>query len=175
MYQAGSRKSQMFCEIAFFAFGALLNFTLWRSYLRISETRNDFVDARLTSIAVLALGGCFGCLFLRRLLRNTLMRVSAAPVEVMAKAGFYGMLATWCTFESFFLLGAAYEAIQATFFWGPTHLPVLGALSSAFVVFFIGLQSAGIFLVASCLPFAFVLCSFPGIAIWRAWRQQTAL
>jgi hypothetical protein len=30
-------------------------------------------------------------------------------------------------------------------------------------------------MLASCLPFAFVLCSFPGIAIWQAWRQKTAL
>ena len=98
------------------------------------------------------------------------MRVAAGPVEVMVKAGLYGMVATACAFESFFLLGAAYGAIHVTFFSSPTHLPVLGALSAAFVVFFIGIQSAGIFLLASCLPLAFVFCSFPGVAIWKAWR-----
>jgi hypothetical protein len=175
MYRAGSRKPRLSCEIAFFAFGALLNLILWRSYLHISETQNDFVDARLTSIAILALGGCFGCLFLRRLLRNTLTRVAAGPVEVMAKAGLYGMMATACTFESFFLVAATYGAIHVAFFSGPTYVPVLSALVSAFVLFFMDIQLYGVLLVAWCLPYAFVLCSFPGIAIWQAWRQQMAL
>jgi hypothetical protein len=175
MYRPGSRNSRTFCELAFFAFGAVLNFVLWRSYLHISGTQNGFVDARLTSIAILALGGSIVWLLFRRLLRNTLLRLAAGPVELMAKAGLYGMVATACTFESFFLLGAAYGAIQVTFFSSPTHLPILGALSAAFFVFFISLQSAGIFLIASCLPFAFVLYLVPGVAIWKAWRQQMAL
>jgi hypothetical protein len=175
MYRAGSRNPPLFCEIAFFAFGAVLNLILWRSYLQISKTQNDFVNARLTTIAILALGGCFTCLFLRGLLSKTLIRATVGPFEVTAKAGLYGMIATACTFESFVLLAAAYGAIHATFFSGPTHLPVLGALSFAFVIFFPNIQLAAVFLVAWCLPYAFVLCTIPGVAIWQAWRQKTAL
>jgi hypothetical protein len=175
MYRSGSSKGRTFCEIAFFVFGSLLNLILWRSYLHVTETQGGFADTRLTSIAILTLGGGFVCFFMRRLLRNTLRRVTVGPLEVIAKAGFYGLIATACALESFFLLAAAYGAIHVAFFSGPTYVPVLSALLTAFVVFFTDIQLEGVFAVAWCLPYAFVLCSFPGIAIWQAWRQKTAL
>jgi len=175
MYKSVYGGQRITWGVAFFLFGALLHFFLWRSYLRVMENGGGYADSQLANISILFLGGVFVAFFMSRFLRKSLGRITIRrSLDVMAKAGLYGMAATVCTFESFFLLFAAYGAIHVTFFSGRAYVPRIDALFASFLVFFIDIQLEGTILLTWSLPFAFVLSSFLGIAVDAARKRHIA-
>ena len=172
MFQMKLRRRRLEWMGSFFMFGALSQFFLWRSYLHVSESQGGVVDNSLTNVALIVLAGSFVCFLMMRLLRTTLERVVVGFVEVMAKAGLCGLVATLCTYESLFLLIAAYGAINVTFFSGQSYAPAVQSLFFSFVIFFQDIQIEGALAIAWCSPFAFFLSSIAGVAIWIAWKKR---
>ncbi len=153
-------------------FGALSQFFLWRSYLHVSESQGGVVDNSLTNVALIVLAGSFVCFLMMRLLRTTLQRVVVGFVEVMAKAGLCGLVATLGTYESLFLLIAAYGAINVHIFFRPVVRTGRSESFFLFVIFFQDIQIEGALAIAWCSPFAFFLSSIAGVAIWIAWKKR---
>ena len=130
------------------------------------------MDNSLTNVALIVLAGSFVCFLMMRLLRTTLERVVVGFVEVMAKAGLCGLVATLCTYESLFLLIAAYRRNKCDIFFRPVVRTGRSESFFSFVIFFQDIQIEGALAIAWCSPFAFFLSSIAGVAIWIAWKKR---
>lgn len=137
------------------------------------ENQGGVADSKLANIAILVLGGSCVSFFMSRFLRKMFDRVTAGRSrEVIAKAGLYGMAATICTFELFFLLFAAYAAIQVALPSPPSDVSVIEVRLLTFVFFLLDIQLEGTILLTWSLPFAFALSSFLGVAIYTATKKR---
>ena len=124
-----------------------------------------FVDAPLTDVAITLLGGVAFSFFLTKFLRMRLERAASRPLETMAKAGLYGLGATFCAFEILYLLSAVYLVVSPR---SPVHASGFGLAIAAFIGLFIDLQFLGATAVAVALPFSFLFGSVAGLGIWKA-------
>lgn len=174
IHVAKMKVGQAVWVFAFFVSGALLHFVCWKWSMRVVYTGGfqDFADAPLAKFAISALGGAFESLFLLRLVKKVPGQVPSRPFYIMGRTGLYGMTASLCAFESFFVLSSVYFATSLS---SPVHasnilqLPLL----SAFV--FIEVQFYGLGIIAACLPFSFGLNLLGGFIIWKAWRQEHSM
>jgi hypothetical protein len=159
---------------AFFVFGALLHLSFWRWYIHLTYATSPpdsrtFVDARLTNIAIPVVTGVSVTFFFRRFLGNTLRRAVAGLLETILRAGFYGLAATFCGFEAFYLLASVYLAASPH---SPVRPPTISMIPGVVPLLMIEFASFGAMPVAACLPFSFLFGSIAGFAIWKQWKHR---
>jgi hypothetical protein len=172
----GIEKHRALWMAAFFVFGAILHLSVWRWWVHLeyagSPTNSRiFVDVPLTNIAIPVVTGVSVAFFFGRFLSKTLRRAAARPLETMAKAGLYGLAATFCGFEAFYLLASIYLAASPH---SPVHAPNVGMIPGVVPLLMIEFVSFGAFPVATCLPFSFLFGSLSGLVIWKEWKHGLA-
>ncbi len=141
------------------------------AYASSPADSRTFVDAPLTNIGIPLATGVSVAFFLGRFLSKTLRRAAARPLETMAKAGLYGLAATFCGFEAFYVLASIYLAASPH---SPVHVPGVGMIPVVVMMLMIEFASFGASAVAACMPFSFLFGSVAGFAIWKEWKHRPA-
>jgi hypothetical protein len=169
--QVRTKRGRVVWALSFFVYGALVNFLLlkWivhRMYSGDSDT--TFVNHPLTNGGVTVLGGLCVSFVMMRLLTKTLGRRTIAPLSVVAKAGFWGMTATFSALELFYIFASLYLALFLANDLQPSLLQRFGM----FALWFLNIQGYGIYPIALSLPFSFVYGSLAGLVILLTWRRR---
>jgi hypothetical protein len=140
----------------FFVYGSLIQLLFLRLAVLFSYPKGDpgrpFVDSYLVNVGVCLFGGVFTSLVMFRATRK-LAKVEKRPnaAQLLLRCGLYGLLATFLTFQAFFITTAFYLASTALQLEGGVmFLPV------AFLMALLEIETYGMISVIGLSPIAFV-------------------
>jgi hypothetical protein len=158
-----------------FALGASTHLLFWRGFVYAAYAGSPvdartFVDAPLTNFGIPIICGISVAFFFGRLLRAMRGRLGEGFFATGLRAGLYGMAASFCGFEAFYLLASIYLAMALH----SAGVPTANMIPGAAIAWMIEFAFFGAFPIAACLPFSFVFGFLAGYPIWRESKAEHA-
>ena len=128
-----------------------------------------FVNHPFTKLCIAALGGGYVSFFMTRLSTKALRRNAVGFIGLLAQAGLRGIVSTTLAFETFYVFASVYLAV---FLPNELH-PTAGQKVGMSLLWFISIQTYGIYPIALVLGFSVLYGLLAGAAIlWVRTREQ---